>query len=173
MKISEIFCDYIELGTKEGYPEIEELKILENIKVYINKIKTEIFIIVNTYSIDSGIEDMCRKIENCVMGFINFGEEYRETIDYLKYNLTIIFIVNPKNINKPNEKSTRICRKIYVYGKNEHGNEIKDEEVNYFPFYLENLKNVDSKKLDNLERELEELKKNACDLLSREENNND
>lgn len=154
-EVIEAFLDELEEGKEQKY--IEPLKA-----VFIHNTKSEMFLILNwmNYDIES-IKNVCDKWENKVLEFVNFGNEYRQFIKWLKYNISLLILCKDEigdiddNYRYQTEKSTQVCRKIFLLC-NDRG-EIIDDEKSIIPFYFEPIKTIDSKEKDELEKQLEEL----------------
>lgn len=128
-------------------------KLFENYNIDINE---------NQYTSDQ-YELLLKKIikgwEEKVLNYLNFELDDDSNKNIIKYNITLIILCcNEKmseevsnNVNSimNEEHSTYICRKIFMFDKNNY-----EEELNYIPFYFEKIKNQNSLEVEQLEKEL-------------------
>jgi translation elongation factor EF-1beta len=148
----EIFLEDSERGKEYKYSE--PLKT-----VFVHKTGNEMFLILDCVKLDFvKIKAVCKEWEEKVLNFVNFGKEFRENIEFLKYNITLLILCKDKNGNIDDdlrfemEKSTIICRKIFLLC-DDTGNILNNEKI-IIPFYFEPIKTVKNSKTEELEREL-------------------
>ena len=129
---------------------------LEGLKhIYLHKNHGEMFIVFDMIGKEKpNILKRIKEIEECVLTYINFEWEEVKKYKYIKYNITLIIRCNSVDLGGNNiiikeEKSTTICRKIFLFDdKNE------EEELNYLPFYFSKLKKVQTSKLETIYKRL-------------------
>jgi hypothetical protein len=123
----------------------QSIKFLE--KVFMHKTNNEMFIILNMLAKELTAECQNKSIkdwEENIIGFINFGLSYIENKEYLKYSTNLIILVRkgyPLDEIIKIEKSSNICRKIYIQIEDD-GQMDREEQFN-LPFILEYEKNVE------------------------------
>jgi len=154
-EIAEVFLE--SSGEEKEWRYEEPLKA-----VFIHKTKHEMFLVLDCRKVElDHIKSLCEEWENKVLNFVNFGKEYRQSINYLKYNISLLILCidiegyKDDEFRFETEKSTRICRKIFLLC-NKDGHILKDDEV-MLPFYFEPLQEVNDTKTQQLESELSEL----------------
>ncbi|EIA17662.1 hypothetical protein ACSW9Z_05040 [Clostridium perfringens] len=172
------FCD----KEDKWFPELEH--------IFLHNTKSEMFIVIdltkkiseisNFYNERYGqvcnkyeklIEIIIKNWEKSILTYLNFEVEYEEKIEFLKYNITLVIICEKQKIENQQilesnkilkeEKSTNICRKIFIFNE-------KDSllsELNYLPFYFDDIKHTDSDRVIALEDELDMIVKEATIFL--------
>lgn len=114
------------------------------------------------------LEKVIKNWEQLILNFINFEWDNEEKRKFLKYNITLIILCcrekidNESILSKTNaiireERSTSVCRKIFIFNE--------DDELNYLPFYFENIKNSSSIESITIEIELKKLVKETKSYL--------
>lgn len=178
MDIRECFKkDYILLDEKgkntiNYFMESEGKKYREPIKyIFLHNTKNEMFIILDCINMKmDNVENLCDEWEGIILGFVNFSSELRENIDFLKYNITLILLVNEKLIKDNNdvefkeEKSLTVCRKIFISCDN--GSNINDSESTILPFYFDSIEKMNTLEIEKLERKIYELMPNEKNIQS-------
>lgn len=142
----------------------KDLKYSDILKdIYLHKTGNEMFIILDCISQNlDELKKVCEEWENYVLNFVNLDEEFRDNINYLKYNITLIILCRDDK-NSPfdddfrfkMEKSVRICRKLFLLC--DENDAVLDNEWRYLPFYNSTYELPTSAKLEECERELENL----------------
>lgn len=165
--------DYIDItnGT-EDYPRIEYFFCEDNpqvcitplTQIFIHRTKTELFLILDIRDISSStfkekVEETCKDWENNIMVFLNFGDEYRDSLKYLKFNITLLFLYSSALKCQTNffyelEKSTVNCRKIFLSC---NGETVDEKDLSLLPFYFDGIKTNRSSELVEKEKELNAL----------------
>lgn len=127
-----------------------------------HKTKNEMFLILECFDLNSdSIKKICKEWEDRILYYANFGREYRDNINYLKYNTFLIILYKDQNGTVDNnfkfdtEKSLEICRKIFLSCDSD--GKVKDDEVSIIPFYFSPVEKIDTDKTNELERKLKSL----------------
>jgi len=156
----------------DEYVEGQERKYCEPLKaVFMHETKNEMFLVLDCLNADfESIKNICDEWECRILKFVNFGDEYRENLEWLQYNINLLIlckdetgIIDDKYRFKA-EKSTQVCRKIFLVCNNE--GEIDDDEKSIIPFYFESVKMVDSEKIAELEKQLADLLPKDKEILA-------
>lgn len=149
------FLDDTEEGEKPGYS-----LPLENI--FIHESKNEMFLVLNCIDLNfSDIKEVCEDWEFKVLHFVNTGNEYRDNIQYLKYEITLLILCKDEEGNLDDdfrseiEKSLKICRKVFLLCEDD--GKISEDNWTMIPFYFSSVEVVDSKEIQKLESDLESL----------------
>lgn len=114
------------------------------------------------------LKKVISKWENLILNFINFEWDNEIKRKYIKYNISLIIlcskesiikdeVLNQKNTIIKEERSTNICRKIFIFDE--------DSEQNYLPFYFENINNNFNIRSAIIEKELEKKLKEVKEYL--------
>ncbi|MDA3732444.1 hypothetical protein PBV87_13200 [Niameybacter massiliensis] len=153
-KYSLLLDEAISAFCKEDGSKIEPL-----IAAYMHKSQNELFLILDIRERADDILSIIKEWQYIISDFINFGDEFRESIEYLKYNISLIMLYKKENnsveLIQENEKSSTICRKIFIEC-DESGNILNQDEL-LLPFYFEAINKTGSEILYTLEKELEEI----------------
>ncbi|MBU3156337.1 hypothetical protein [Clostridium estertheticum] len=154
-KSIDAFSDVLVEGEKRKYSE-------PLVEVFIHKTKSEMFLVLDCFDLDVGlIEKICDEWQDRVLNFVNFGKEYRDRMEFLKYNISLIILCKNEIGNKDDnfrfeaEKSIKICRKLFLICNNK--GEINNDDKAMIPFYFAAVEPFDNDKIEKMERELENL----------------
>lgn len=130
-------------------------------KVFIHKTQREMFLILDCLKYKStSIKKICGDWEKRVLAFINFGSEFRDEIEFLKYNIFLLILCQDEigefddDFRYEAEKSLNICRKIFLIC-DENG-DLRDNET-IIPFYFAPITNINNVKTEEFEIKLKEL----------------
>lgn len=161
-EVIDAFLDDFVDGKEQQYSE--PLKA-----VFIHKTKNEMFLVLDCLKLETDcIKSVCEQWEQRVLSFLNFGKEYRENIQFLKYEICLMILCMnvvgnaDDELRFETEKSIKICRKIFLIC-DENGEIIEDDEV-IIPFYFEPVKNIDNSIVENLEKDIEALIPNNAEI---------
>lgn len=169
-----------EIFSSNGYIDIKDMNDVESFRddrgnlleglehIYLRNNYAELFLVFNMTSLTrKTIKTRIKEIEECTLTYINFEWQDEKTYKYIKYNTTLIIRCNSELWGENNsiikeEKSTTICRKIFLFEDKD-----KEMELNYLPFYFTELKNSESLELKNLYEDLIIDMKKASDFLEK------
>jgi len=146
--------------------------------IYLHITSNEMFIILDCAS--KNLDDLkivCDEWENHVLSFINLNKNFEENINFLKYNITLIFLCKDNKVNMFDdnfrysmEKSLRICRKLFLLC--DESNEVIENELRYLPFYNTNYELASSSDIVTLEKKIHDsLPKEDSDIYNIFKNN--
>lgn len=104
--------------------------------IYISDRGDEMFILL--FGDKKNIHSLCNEWDNKVSVFVAFGSENRKVLRKIKYNVIEIILCKNKDIDREEESSLNITRKIILpYKIDDDGSvEIPDEEAVEIPFYM-------------------------------------
>lgn len=149
----------------------EELRYHEPLKsVFIHKTKNEMFLILDCLAYDwETVGRICEQWEEKVLSFINFGQEFRENIEFLMYNISLIIlckkeILSNNSVLYENEKSVTICKKLFL--SCDDNGKVVDEDKTIIPFYFEPIKYYTTHETAQLEEEMKDLLPQEIELKS-------
>lgn len=150
----EFFCDH--------NSEESSLRYIEPLdKVFLHRNTKEMFLVLNCLKYTSeDIDIIFKEWESRILSFIHFGEEYRDVIDFLKYNIFLLIICQDEigedddDFRYQTEKSLNICRKVFLIC-DEKGD--LADNVSIIPFYFDSIEKVHTEITENLEKEIEKL----------------
>ncbi|WP_294359040.1 hypothetical protein [uncultured Clostridium sp.] len=189
MEWEEIFKDYTDIMQNEhitSFCDEEDNWLLELKHIFLHETKSEMFLLLDlsknieklyiNYNIDT-YEKLLTTIistwEESVLNYINFDLEDEKISRILKYNITLIILCKKDMLGKNSltesspviqeEKSTSICRKIFIFNDKDN----LEHELNYLPFYFGEVENKNRRELEELEDEL----KIICDEAEKYLNN--
>lgn len=156
----------------DEYDEGKEKKYTEPLKtVFMHETKNEMFLVLDCLNADlESIKNVCDEWERKILKFVNFGDEYRDNIKWLKFNINLMVLCKNESGNTDDnyrfqaEKSTQVCRKIFLLC-NDKG-EIIDDDKTIIPFYFETIKTVNSEKEAELEKQLKDMLPKDHEILS-------
>jgi len=143
--------------------------------VFLHKYYTEMFLVLDCRQYNyKEIKEECKKWESRVMSFVNFGgvgdgykEKHSKVMNFLKYNISLVILCKDEpneeddDFRFDTEKSLVICRKIFLLCEND---EIIDSNKVILPCYFEPIYKIKPEKMDNIEKELEDLLPNEKDI---------
>lgn len=125
--------------------------------VFMHKTFNEMYLILDCINLKvTEIKELLVEWENTVLSYVNFGEEYIENKEFLKYNIVITILCSDLPQNEDDifryeiEKSKNICRKIFILVDEE--GEVLDSNKTMLPFYfkpIEDLKNSIEEEYEN------------------------
>ena len=158
------FSDDLVEGKKRKYSE-------PLTEVFIHKTKNEMFLVLDCLDLDVDlIKNVCDEWEDKVLNFVNFDKEFRNEMEFLKYNISLIILCKDEigdeddNYRFEAEKSIKICRKLFLICKNKE--EINEDDKAIMPFYFESIESFDNCKIEEVERELEKLLPKDIEIIS-------
>ena len=104
--------------------------------IYISNQGDEMFVLL--FGDKRDIHTMCNEWDNKVSIFVAFGSENRKVLRKIKYNIIEIILCKDRDIDREEESSLNITRKIILpYDIDDAGTvEIPDEEAVEIPFYM-------------------------------------
>ncbi len=146
MILQELFHDYgyddIEINIKKmqhgfilDYFYKDDEKPTELLGIYLSKNKDELIFVLDSRGREINI--LCQNWDKMIRDFIIFGSEDRNALEKIKYNIVQFVLLDHDIIDKTEERSLNISRKIFLKSKIEdNGNIILefDEELKV-PFY--------------------------------------
>lgn len=157
------FCDINTEGEISKYSEPLDM-------VFLHRNKKEMFLILDCFETEyKDIKGIFKEWESKVLSFIHFGEEYRDVIDFLKYNIFLLIICKDEigeeddNFRFETEKSLNICRKVFLVCDD---NKSLMDNASIIPFYFDSIENVHTETTVSLEREIEKLLPEDEEILS-------
>ena len=115
----------------------EDEKIPKEFKcLYISKTCDELFFILDGREYD--LKELCERWDRKISAFMTFGSRNKELLGNLKYNAIQIILYENPNIDRSEEGSLNVTRKILLpcTFKANGMIEIKDDEAVGIPFYL-------------------------------------
>ena len=131
--------------------------------VFISENRDELFFLVDARECEN-LTDICKKIDDKICWFINFGCNNEEAIRKFKYNIVQIILFVQEKIDDTVENSLSISRKITIKSSYEEG-KWKTQEAYKLPFYMsKNIStNINQTNADYLVSLLPD--KNSCSFL--------
>lgn len=108
----------------------------ELLGIYLSKNQDELFFVLNGEG--KSITRLCQKWDFMIRNFMIFGSEDREVLEQLQYNAVQLILFQSDIIDRAEELSLNISRKIFLRGKFDKTGKIlldSDEELE-LPFYL-------------------------------------
>ena len=108
----------------------------ELLGIYLSKNQDELFFVLNGEG--KSITRLCQKWDFMIRNFMIFGSEDREVLEQLQYNAVQLILLQSDIIDRAEELSLNISRKIFLRGKFDKTGKIlldSDEELE-LPFYL-------------------------------------
>lgn len=108
----------------------------ELLGIYLSKNQDELFFVLNGEG--KSITRLCQKWDFMIRNFMIFGSEDREVLEQLQYNAVQLILFQSDIIDRAEELSLNISRKIFLRGKFDKTEKIlldSDEELE-LPFYL-------------------------------------
>ncbi len=158
-----LFDKKIRAFSNDNNEWVPELK-----NIYLHKTHSEMYIVIESKATEliESLNELVEQWEERVLEYLNFEYTDLRTKKYLKYNVTLIILCicekpvveNDRGAFIKEEKSTNICRKIFLFCDN--SGRISAEELKYLPFYIESIK-VDKKR----EEEINEKRNLISDLM--------
>lgn len=115
----------------------EDEKIPKEFKcLYISKTCDELFFVLDGREYD--LTELCKKWDRKISAFMTFGSKNKEVLRKLKYNAIQIILYENPVIDRSEEGSLNVTRKILLpcTFKGNGMIEIKDDEAVGIPFYL-------------------------------------
>lgn len=147
-------------------PDKKEVKYKEPLKnIFLHNTEQEMYLILDCLDKDIGqIEELCVDWEIRVMAFINFSKSPKEGVNYLRYNITILLLIDESKTKDEEyakiqyhlEQSTLICKKIFLVHKN---GKLKEAEETLLPFHFDKIRRISTNEgqINNLKNELNKL----------------
>lgn len=129
--------DAVSYGLSVGMLYDEDEKIPKEFKcLYISKTCDELFFILDGR--EGNLTELCEKWDRKISAFMTFGSKNKEILRKLKYNAIQIILYENPAIDRSEEGSLNVTRKILLPCTfKENGMiEIKEEEAVEIPFYL-------------------------------------
>ena len=108
----------------------------ELLGIYLSKNQDELFFVLNGEG--KSITRLCQKWDFMIRNFMIFGSEDREVLEQLQYNAVQLILFQSDIIERAEELTLNISRKIFLRGKFDKTGKIlldSDEELE-LPFYL-------------------------------------
>lgn len=141
---------FVNMLYEDGKNIPPELKYL-----YISKTRDELFFILDGR--EQEICRLCEKWDRKISAFITFGSSDRKIVKRLKYNVIQIILYDLPVVDRSEEKSLNVTRKLFVPSSFlENGDiNILDEDIVEIPFYL-----IENKHFEKSNAVLNELKRN-------------
>lgn len=146
MTLQELFNNYGYEDIKNNIKEIQHGFILdyfyeddeefpELLGIYLSKNKDELFFVLDGN--DKEVNILCQNWDKMIRDFIIFGSKDRKALEKIKYNIIQFVLMNHDVVDKTEERSLNISRKIFLRCEiKKDGNVVlaRDEELK-LPFY--------------------------------------
>lgn len=125
---SELFIDFF-------YDE-DDRKPNELLGIYISKKRDELFVVLNGEDCD--VKKLCERWDCNIRTFINFGSDNKAVLKQLKYNVIQLVLFQKQIVDRSEESSLNISRKIFLSCMIDKEGEIFLEEGENIklPFYM-------------------------------------
>lgn len=177
--MKDIFVNYEDLKTLDhkirAFSDEKDEWMPELKHIFLHTKHSEMYLVVEKKEneLANSLDQLIMNWEERVLEYLNFECTDLKTRKYLKYNVTLIVLCIPdKNVVEENrkvfikeEKSTNICRKIFLFCDNM--GTVLEEELKYLPFYIESIKTEETgeAEINDLRKSLTSFMREATDYL--------
>lgn len=128
-------------------PEGNEIKPKELINIYLSRYGDELFLILNSDKSGSDISTLCKKWDNKLNEFCNFGCSSKESLHKFMYNMFQVILFPAPIEDRSEESSLRTSRKILLPFTLNQENDVcvSGSDANELPFYLGGIETIHNK----------------------------